>query len=463
MRRLSLILLICASIGIALAQSPPLRLTGRPLPLPADWESVYEPAEVLFLAKAESDSSLSLVRVLDGKIEMEPLLREHLTVQTFSLSADSLTAGQELPVILDLSTELQSAALQAARDKQLQADIEGWITRQREGRSFRQPQLSAQESILQNEPEAYRAGFFSYSRPVATTTLQVQGFQPQASIFAPALYHSYYHALLDPLTKAGRQDWTEQIYPYHVALSDIEVGLGDFEHRFARGAIQKNALFGVDRLYLAFAFLVQGGYWLEQNSSLNLLKLALSIPMGVTSLDLNVMDHNARQSMLTLQPEYWQGSDFRLERRYRTVTAAWRNPWLEISLFNENDTAHAERFLHSLHNDALHLRLARDIKWNAFALSAHYERLFTKRNFELRPANHQDLAALKLSYTGQKLVGEALAELYDWQLPALRGQIGYRGANMEAGAFYQFRAYPASPQSSTGNIYSASDPLYRVD
>ncbi len=463
-RILSCLILCGAFCASLFAAGEPVRLGGKLLDLPDNWTRTYQPPEVLLQVLVLPDSTLSLVDILDGKNELAPLLAEHFATYKYLLQADSLAANQQLEVILGINPAAPTDSMLSQREQEdLLQEIEAWIVLERETRNQHAPVPQPGIANTIHSPEPYRAGFFFHRRFNESAPLFVNGFQPHAAIFSRAVYDNYLQGLMSRQEGVLSDAWTENLYPYGVLLSDIEAGLGDNEHRFARGALKKNALFGVPGCYLGFDFLVQGGSWLEERSSLSIMKFFLRVPWGKTTLDLGFADNSSKMSVLTLKPEYWQDGNFPVERNYRTLYAAWNTPWLNLALLNENDTARSERFLKTLHNDALHLQAWKDLTLGGLQARAAYEHMFTQRNFQLVPEDYADLASLSLNYTTRFLASELLAQLKDFQRYDVAGDIHYPGDKLKLGAFFRFRDQGAESSTFTGDIYSGAGSLPRVE
>lgn len=460
------VLLTCLSFcvgNLAASAGDPVRLGGKSLDLPADWAFSYDPPEVLLNVAVLPDSSLRLIRILDGKDELDSLLTAHFATYKYLLQTDDLRAGA-FDAILELvsvkaDTAYEPQAGQPESSSRLD-EIEAFIAASRGSRNFRSP---LRKPASTNLWEPYSAGFFSYRPTREDEPLLIDGFYPNATIHSATVPENYLPALFDQLAILWADAWGGNSYPYEVTLSEIEVGLGDYEHRFAKGSLRKGQLFDVQGLSLCFNFLTQGGYWLEERSSLSSLLFRLSAPLGKTKLDLGFGDFTTELSVLTLRPEYWRPENFTVERRYRTITAAWRSPWLNLALLNENETTHAAEFLRSLHNDALHLQAWRSFAFGKLILKPLYEHQFSRRDFDLARQSYADLAALELAYTLGPLQAKTRTELRDFRRPAFHGAVSWRAKEAELGARARLEDDDRALETQTGNIYSAADTLRRVD
>ena len=450
--------------AVLAAERAPLSLS-KALQLPADWAKSYSPPEVLIQVKTMPDSTFKLVSILDGKTELDSLLVAYLRSFTFSTSSDSLGIGQEFDVLVELQkAPSPPESVMALQDRSmLLSEIEGWITLDRRSYNIRETARQTADSVLTGLPVPYRAGFFSYQRLADEIPFAVNGFQPHGSLYSTALQENYCQGILARQDDALAFSWEEKPYPYEAALSDIEVGLGDYEHRFARGAVKKNRLFGKNRMYLGFDFLAQGGYWLEENSSLSIIKLFLSAPLGKTMLDLGFGDYASKMSMSVLLPEYWQKENFSVERRYRAIQTAWRSPWLNLALLNENDTSRAQKFVHALHNDALHLQAWKSVNIGALKVKALYEHQITERDFELGKKDYQDLAGLRLDYSDALYKGALQADLYDFEHGSAAADLSRSLHRFDLGTAARFSYNDPASRLWVPSIYTAGDSLRRVD
>lgn len=445
------------------AQETPLRLGGRAFILPEDWPHQYDPPEVLFRAKVNPDSTLGLVRVLDGKTELEPLINQHLAGYEYVASTDSLSTT-EFDAILDI---LQAPETTSALDKKAQAtllqEIEDWIDKDRESLNFHQPARSPSDyNGLNAVSEPYRSGFYFVSLPEADVSRTLNGFQQRESFYLPA------YADLQSLGFLQSQDsnldlaYESKPYPYQVTLSEIEVGIGDYEQLFARGALRKNRLFGVERLQLGFSFLIQDGTWLGRDSGREALALDLSVPLGKSTLDLGFADHRTELSQRYLRPEYWRSQDFSVERRYSAIYAAWKSPWLNLALLNETDSSEADVFRAALHNDALRLQAWETVRFGILGLTALYERVFANHDSGNYPENYTDFASLKLRLDSSKVKAQAKVDIYDFENLQASADLAYSFGKLSIGTIAALRYNDSEPRLWVPGIYDDADSLRRV-
>lgn len=459
---LFLLLILCAAA--LFAQTEALRLGGSAFLLPEDWPHRYEPPEVLFRVKVNPDSTLGLVRVLDGKTELEPLLSKYLLAIEYVPSGDSLSMA-EFDAILDILQTPESSSIQSKQaQQQLLGEIEDWIVQERQNLNFYSPARNPAEfGGLNSVSEPYRSGFYFYGPPENSVRRTQNRFEQRTSLFAEAYADFLTLGFLSGREKDLELAYGTETYPYQVTLSAIEVGIGGYEQLFARGLLKKNRLFGVERLYLGFAFLIQDGTWLERDSGREALLLDLSVPLGKTTLDLAFADHRTKLSQRYLRPEYWRDQDFSVERHYRSIYAAWRSPWLNLALLNENDSSEADVFTVPLQNDALRLRAWETLSIKALNVTALYERMFTQRDLVLGSADHTDLVGLELSLDNSKIKAAAQAELSDFESLRASAQLGYSLRKLDFGVLGAFRYNDPEPLLWVPSPYIATDSLSRVE
>ncbi len=454
-------LLLFAFAGTLLAQAAPLRLGGNAFVLPEGWLQRYDPPEVLIRVKVNPDSTLGLVSVLDGKTELEPLLSRHLLGYVF-IPSDSLA---EFDAILDILPAPETLLTQSKQEQdQLLLEIDEWIARDRASFNFHAPaRPPAEQTALNGGVEPYRSGFYFFGLPQNSARLSLRGFEQRASLFSEGYQDLFALGFLSRQETALEQGYGQDVYPYQVALSAIEVGIGDYEQLFARGLLRKNRLFGVDRLQLGFGFLIQDGNWLQLKSGREALLLDLSVPLGKTTLDLAVADHRDILSQRYLRPEYWRDQDFSVERRFRSLSAAWQSPWLNLALLHEKDTSTAAVFADTLRNDALRLRAWETLRIGAVSLTALYERMFSWRNINLAADDPTDLLGLELALRAANLKAEAKLELNDFEHLQASADLGYNLGKLRFGALGAYRYNAPEPQLWVPSPYNPADSLRRVE
>ena len=457
---LGLLLIILA--GMLTAQPTPLRLGGRAFVLPSGWSQSYEPPEVLIRVKVNADSTLGLVSVLDGKTELESLLRQHLLTFAYIPSGDSLA---EFDAILDILPPPDVPTLQSKQERdQLLEEIEAWIQQDFASLNFRSPaHPPATETALNGATEPYRSGFYFYGLPDNSVRRSLHGFEQRISFYSPEYQDLFALGFLRDRNSTLEQAYGQISYPYPVALSAIEVGIGDYEQLFARGLLRKNRLFGVDSLQAGFGFLIQDGDWLGRDSGREALFFDLSLPLGKTTLDLAVADHRADLSQHYLRPEYWSNPEYRMERHHRDIFAAWRSPWLDLALLHEHDLSIETVYADTLRDDALRLRASKTLRTGGLSLTPLYERMFVWRSFSLATDDHTNLLGLGLGLDTARIKAEAKLELKDFKRFRALADLGYRLGQFRFGLLGSYRNNLPAPLLWAPNPFSPKDSLVQLD
>jgi len=444
------------------AQDGPLCLGGKAFVLPEGWPQSYDPPEVLLRVKVNPDSTLGLVAVLDGKTELEPLLSQHLMLYEYIPSSDFLA---EFDAILEILSPPEIPAQASTREReQLLEEIEETIARERESLNFRSPlHPPAEQTALNSIGEPYRSGYYFYGLPENTARLSLRGFEQRSSLFSRGFQDLFALGFLNRQESLLEQAYGRIDHPYQVTLSAIEVGIGGYEQLFGRGLLRKNRLFGIDRLQLGFGFLIQDGAWLQRDSGREAVVLDISLPLGKTTLDLAVTDHRDILSQRYLRYEYWRSQDFSVERRHRTIFAAWRSPWLDLALLHEHDLATAAVFTDTLRDDALRFRAWKNLRIGALSLTPLYERMFVWRDFTLANDDHSDLLGLDIGFEAGRIGAEAIVRLKDFQRLQASADLDYSLGRFRFGALGSFRYREPEPVLRIPSPYSPGDSLSRVE
>ncbi|MCB5246874.1 MAG: hypothetical protein LHW57_02460 [Candidatus Cloacimonetes bacterium] len=459
--RLLILLLLVFAVTL-IAQEAPLRLGGKAFILPEDWPRRYDPPEVLIRVLVNPDSTLGLVGVLDGKNELEPLIGQHLLSLQFIPAGDSLSG---FDAILEILQAPESPSLQSKQEQdRLLGEIEDWIQHDFASLNFRSPaRPPAEQTALNGATEPYRSGFYFYGLPDNSVRRSLHGFEQRVSFYSPVYQDLFALGFLRDRNSALEQAYGQIDYPYPVALSAIEVGIGDYEQLFARGLLRKNRLFGVDSLQAGFGFLIQDGDWLGRDSGREALFFDLSLPLGKTTLDLAVADHRADLSQYYLRPEYWSNPEYRMERHHRDIFAAWRSPWLDLALLHEHDLSIETVYADTLRDDALRLRASKTLRTGNLSLTPLYERMFVWRSFGMATDDHTDLLGLDLGLSTARIRAEAKLELKDFKRFRALADLGYRLGQFRFGLLGSYRNNLPAPLLWAPNPFSPKDSLVHVD
>lgn len=450
--------------GVLPAQNIAAHLEGEALVLPESWPFRYDPAQVMVQVKVEADSILSFIKVLDEKPELTSLLEEFLSSRKANQLSIPASAGTELNVIIDI-IQVPPAYINLITQGKTRdvKNIELWIEKERKSLSFHQPiqdSVSANGFLALNEP--YRSGFFSYSRSQYYNLPHLYGFKLQHSLYSSSFINNLMLGLFNLQEEIMELNATEKYYPYEVTLSDIEAGIGDYEHLYTRVALKKNNLFDYKDLYLSLDFLTQTGYWLEEDASRNALKLYLSVPIAKTKLNFSWIDLNSKLSMLNLSPEFWLPQNYIVKDHYRALYAGFNWVGPDLALFYEQNDIKSDKFIKTLHNDALHLQAWKDLQLQKIDLSLKYEHIFSDRNYETGEKDYQDRAEMKFSWNLKPLKWDIKAELTDFKQVQLATDLSYQFRKLSLGAMAFGNFNPAQSSFWIPSIYNEADSLRNV-
>lgn len=450
--------------GMLYAQNTTAHLEGEALVLPESWSFRYDPAQVLVKIKVEADSTLSLIKVMDGKEELTSLIQEFLSRCKANLLSIPVSLDTEVNVVIDLIQVPPSYITYMTQGKTGNLkDIEKWIAEERKSLSFHQP---SQDSVSANGftslKEPYRSGYFFYSRPRYDDYPALYGFKLQNSLYSSSFFQNLTLGFFDFEEEIMELNGTEKYYPYQATLSDIEVGIGDYEHLFTRVALKKNNLFEYKDLYLSLDFLTQTGYWLEEDASRNALKLNLSVPIGKTNLNFSWLDQNSKLSMLSLRPEFWLPQNFIVKDHYNVLYAGfnWIGPNLAI-LYEQNDIK-SDKFIKNLHNEALHLQAWKDLQIQKVELALKYEHIISDYNYETGEPDYKDRAEMQFRWNRNPIKWDWKTELTDFQQVQVATDFSYSFNKFRFGAFACGNFNPLESSFWIPSIYSETDSLRNV-
>ncbi len=468
-RLILIILAVIAAIVSLSAQAEPLRWGEGVLELPEFWHKTYDPPQVLARVYLNPDSTMSLLRIMDGKDELVPYVEDFLQRQGKAPQDSLFYSARERDLLIviyqpytpdsDLSgLEEEEPVRQLTFTRE---DIDNWIDRQRTDTSLQLPVWDpARMSAFNRLPEPYRFGAFFSGERSAYDALRIRGFRPPQSQFGGMFHASLFNCLYQDEATTFQQNFTQGAYPYEVPLTDIEGGLGAFDHRYARGSLRKNRFIGVDSLQVAFDFNVQNGLWEELNGANTSLKSWISVPLGKSSLELEYADWASDVSMFQLDQHYWQKTNFLIDHRYKQLYAAWNTPWLDLAMLRSHETAKANRFIHTLDSKTTQLRASRSLQTGTFRSILLYEHLWQQSG---QPLAYEDLARVELSYARSIFNTELQAECEDFDRLKLDGQLALNWPAVSSGLAVRrvFRSGPAL--TKVADIYSENAFLPHID
>jgi hypothetical protein len=458
-------LVVCAYRTICAQTQEPISLGGKALDLPDNWTEYYEPPQVVFKAQLNADSTLTLISITDGKNELLPFLKEHLSIYKYILPNIPMQVDNEREFILAIyQKQKEQNTEKEAADNNLEATIDAWISLQKELSALGEVSLtSSDRNYHPYSPEPYLAMPFAYARSYDAGSPTFNQFTLQDSYLNSSTYQEQYglfHALQN---SPYGLNYIEADYPYPVLMSDIQAGLGDYEHRYAKGSLKKNGLFGVIGLYSGFDFLLGSGRWLEHDAPLSDLRGFVRIPIAKTELELEIETSKAQRSMLQLRPEYWQASSFSFTHKYLHYSARWENKWLNIAAMGSNETASSDLFLNTLTRSSLQVMADKTIILGPLSISGLYTHDFAAQTTALTSNTFADLAKLDLFYQRQRWSANTQIASFDFNRFQLSGLLSYAWNNFALQPFAYFNLDNTDPVISILSIYAEDDWIFRAD
>lgn len=455
--RLALILiLLCLITQSLIAQSDdePLILRDFVMNVPTGWARYYEPPELIFVGELDTNGRITLLSILDDKQELRDLLEQSLA--SYQLKDRNLPGGvrrfkvalkQETPIVV---IPAETAPIpEPPSEASLKQRIDDWILEQKQAYDLFKPPHHGRPPFSRTDYN-YHGIYMQSGLDDIDEAKSRLGFEQPATLFSSTLYDSYYRAFYHQ-DDAG--DYANRVYPFHIALSDLQAGLGDFEHRFARGSIAKNELFGVSKLYYSMGYLVQNGFWEQQNSAQTSMKHHLAIPLyKKISLEAEYADFARDVSMSQLKSAWWQSSLYTIDHGYEHLFAALRNPIADIELLRVRETAASALFHTKLKSSSTQLKASRSFALFGDPFTLGYEHLQSERNFTAMP-DHEN--KLKATYVrdGKSLNAKLKAELNDFESYLLDAELSLPLGAFHIGGKALYRADQREPLFSAPDIY----------
>ncbi|MDP2173709.1 MAG: hypothetical protein Q8J62_08025 [Candidatus Cloacimonadaceae bacterium] len=459
--RLALILLlVCLGTQVLLAQGDvaPLILRDFVLNVPSGWEKNYEPAELVFVGELDTEGRIILISIFDEKQELRALLERGLAV--FQLKDKNLPTGvrrfivslkQETPAPM-FASEIKPRETPVSTDP-LKKRIDIWIKSQRDAFDLFSPRQIG-ESPFSKPCYAYR-GFFMHSglNNIDRQTRRL-GYTHPATLFSSTLYDSYYQAFY---TQNETGNYENRVYPFHIALTDLQTGLGDYDHRFARGSFAKNELFGVPGFFYTLGFMAQNGWWEQQNSAQSSMKHYLSVPIVKSiRLETEYADFSRGVSMIQLLPAYWRSALFSVDHNYEHIYAALRNPIIDIEVLRINEVAKSNIFHTNLKLNSTQIKAGRAFNLFGNQFSMGYEHLESKRNFDA-VADFEDKLQVAFDRSQKNFNARLKAELNDYESYLLDAELSTALGFFLFGLEGFYNLDKREPLYSTADIYTPGE------
>ncbi len=320
--RLAVVILLALLAGSLLYSqeetgfTPPKLVSEPILSLPANWKEVYTPPEVMILIQVKADSTALLIKILDGKEELKPIIEESLPDMVFS---PAIVNGKAIDT--NLSLKLQIASPFSKQDLQAEADSLKLVDKDSLIQDIKNQLEKEDHQRMFAEDTYYRTNYYLMGLNNDSDIIIKDGFIQPARIYYNALQYQMFLNFRDVNS-------TERQYSWSSTLTDIYAGLGDYEFNFAKGQVLKNHLFGVKDFYTEFGFLVQNGWWQETISDQTSTRLFLRLPIRDSQLTFNFESYDQNIPSTVLLPGLQNGSLFRIGQKLQEIYLKWSLPWL---------------------------------------------------------------------------------------------------------------------------------------
>jgi hypothetical protein len=407
-------LLLAMLAGILYAQEsgfvPPKLVSEAILELPANWKEAYSPAEVMIIVEIKADSTASLIKVLDGKNELEAMISDLIPTLVF---APAIRNGEAIDANLTLKLSILQTSFSRDEEKSAKADslkqvdkeslLKG-VKRRLEGESHQNlvpfgayyrtnyymmglngnSDVILRDGFIQPGRMYYNAlqyQMLSTFRDVSATGLRMPGRTsfseirenwPQ-TIIPPQPLKVQSHGqevIIDKLNMSARQ------YPWSAACTDVYAGLGDYEYNFARVQLLKNHLFGVKDFYTELGFLVQNGWWQETISDQTSMRLFLTTPVkliGENRLSFNFEQYDQDIPSTQLLTGLQSGTLYTAGHKQQNVYLKWSLPWFTLGWQKEKEKLSAPGILNRQEHGTESVLLSHDLMLGRFDLGMSYQ------------------------------------------------------------------------------------------
>jgi len=467
--RLALITLFLVLLSfvacILSAQEIPL-LQGPAFVIPPSWQITYDPPQIAVRLAIAPDSTLSLINILGSQQELRPLVQQYLTDNGVALLGSNAFPIPGLEDVILPITKITPLQAPEENEQDLRAAVENWVVAQRKSKAA--DVIWGFNAVAPgSSPLLYRSGYSSIGLDRADTDIRLDGSRLPASIVSGAVSHGYFQAFYEPAALPAGQNYLDISYPYPVAVTDLQAGMGDYEHRFARIALKKNALLGVEGSYYAFDLLVAHGWWAQANTAQTSMRHRLTLPIGPADLTLEYADFAQDISMAQLRPVYWQSSIFTVDHALRKLTARIRSPYLDVSAAWLREQASSFAFGIDPKQKATLLRAEKEFTMGNLGIGAAYEHAERDANAEIATGSavplYDDLVEARISYRSGRLEALFGGGLYDWENPFVNAMLHAELGKLSLGARLRSDLYDLPSNTSFTDVFTGMGYLSGAD
>ncbi|MFB3844658.1 MAG: hypothetical protein ACE14O_02765 [Candidatus Cloacimonadaceae bacterium] len=464
---LLLLCLLCSLQAQSSGNFTPPHLISQPvLDIPIDWPNEYSPAEVMILVEIKADSTASLVRILDGKTELQPLIENLLPYLIFiPATQDGKPINANLSLKLTIRREgapvpgkgtLQPGTLTEEDKKYIYNLINRYREKDNLQNIFSSSETADSTFAPQNYSSFYRSNYFMLGLNNYPYLIMKDGFIQPARIYYNALQFQMLSAFRDVSFDHAVASFANEKYLSPVMLTDVTAGLGDYEYNFARVLLRKNGLFGKNDFYAEAGLLAQNGWWQETVCEQTSMRLFLSLPVRNTTLSFNWEKYNQDIPSPELLTGFSGSQIFSLSQELDDIYLKWQLPWFTLGWNSQCEKLHKKNYINR-----------QNFRTDQLLLTASHE--FAPANLDLtyQYNYHQDLPSAQSLYqynTEAKhhalLKAEKQIKTFAYQSQLAFTEDGFDLGSLEAGLIRKQRSFSLIYTNYNGKHSALSDSLF---
>jgi hypothetical protein len=428
---------------------PPKLVSEAILELPANWKETYSPAEVLIIVEIKADSTATLLKVLDGKNELEAMISDLIPTLVF---APAIRNGEATDANLTLKLSILQTSFYRDEEKSARADSLKQVDKESLLMGVRQRLESESHQNIVPFGAYYRTNYYMMGLNNGSDITLRDGFIQPARMYYNALQYqmlsgfrqlsSYGHNLPGRTAFSDvREDWPQDIvppepvkvqshgqevtidkinlsvrqYPWSAACADVYAGLGDYELNFAKVQLLKNHLFGVKDFYTEIGFLMQNGWWQETISDQTSMRLFLTTPVkliGQNRLSFNFEQYDQDIPSTQMLPGLQSGTLYTAGHKLQNVYLKWALPWFNIGWQKEKEKLSAPGILNRQEIGTESVLLSHELMLGRFDLGMSYQFNYLREQPDVqslyqynRNAEHQGLVSS--TYNGYRFTNHS--------------------------------------------------------
>ncbi|MDD4310680.1 MAG: hypothetical protein PHO32_09890 [Candidatus Cloacimonetes bacterium] len=379
--------------------------------------------------------------------------------------ADSLgfaAFGDSLATADSIGYWAENDSLAATEIKVTKAEVELWLDELEANNSV---SVLDHAALQRDFGDIYNNGYFFIGRPnVAMPYLY--GFEQLAGVFSASLYHGYYYSLYPSVTAGANIDYVETEYPFTPALSCIQAGLGDYEHRFAKISLWKNNLLSFKGVTYKGNLLVQNGYWTDIISAETSQKHYLSYRGEQLTVEAEYAFWAKDVAMSELLPVYWINNNYSISHQLKHYYLGLKSKFGAVSVIHLKESASASQFAADISGEATKIMLSTGMNLGIMQYNAFYEHVISESDFDFPAAfaaesyqNKIGLAvagAVPIDYTFK-------ADLLDWERGRIFADLSKGVKSIRIGAYANLLAGENAFVDSVVSIYNPAELFPHLD